>query len=273
MTNAPLRLLRATVEAAARQFGGVGPDLVTMSFTIGALPMRLYIPSGSQERPPLVFFHGGGFISCGLDTHDTICRRLAFASGLRILAVDYRLAPEHPAPAQLEDAIEACRWVLGEPDELGGGSSRIFVGGDSAGGYLAVQCSAALNTDRQHVVGQLLFYPLLHLDAQAWGKFTWKPAPWVGRIAVGLIRRKLGCIVYPPLSSNDLSRMPRTTIISGDILDPVHDDSADFVARLKASNVTADHIVFPRLVHGELNIGGALKAVSRAGEVLRSWHG
>lgn len=219
--------------------------------------MRLYEHPDSGEQRPLLFFHGGGFISCGLDTHDTICRRLAATSGLRVLAVDNRLAPEHPAPAQLEDAIRACRWALDESDEIGGGSGRIFVAGDSAGGYLALRCSAALNSDHQRVAGLLLFYPLMHLDTRAWRERAWKPARWVGRLAVALMRRQLGPMAYPPLSPNELLRMPSTTILSGNAFDPVHDDCADLTARLKTADIAADHIVFPRLFHGELNLGGA----------------
>jgi len=271
MANAPIRLLRTTVEAMARRFGGVGPDLATRSFAIDGLPMRLYEPDGSRGRPPLIFFHGGGFITCGLDSHDAVCRRLAAASGLRILAVDYRLAPEHPAPAQLEDAIRACRWVLDDPDEIRGGSVRIFVAGDSAGGYLALRCAAAMHADDPRVAGLLLIYPLVHLDPRAWGKHAWKPGRWVGRVAVSVMRRQLGQAEYPPLSRDELERMPRTVIISGNALDPVHDDCVDLAAHLKASGVAADHIMFPRLFHGALNIGGALNVVDRAGAILKTW--
>lgn len=88
------------------------------------------------------------------------------ASGLRVLAIGYRLAPDHPPPAQEDDAIAACRWLLDNTGAIGGNATSILVGGDSAGAYLALRCALALDADRPVVVGLVLLYPLLHMDAR-----------------------------------------------------------------------------------------------------------
>lgn len=104
----------------------------------GTLDARLYVPAAAAEPSPLlVYFHGGGWVIGGLDTHDDPCRFLAAHSGVRVLAVDYRLAPEHPFPAAAEDALAAYRWATANPERLGADLGRIGVGGDSAGANLA----------------------------------------------------------------------------------------------------------------------------------------
>ena len=102
----------------------------------GDIPIRLYAPAADAPLPVLVFFHGGGWVIGDLETHDTLCRRLANAVGCLVVSVDYRLAPEHPYPAAAEDAYAATRWVAEHAQAIGGDATRIAVGGDSAGGNL-----------------------------------------------------------------------------------------------------------------------------------------
>ena len=106
----------------------------------GARPARLYRPEGEGPWPTTVFLHGGGFVIGDLDTHDQTCRRLCRDADTVVLSVDYRLAPEHPFPAGLEDALAATRWALEHTDELGG-TDRVGVAGDSAGGNLSAVVS------------------------------------------------------------------------------------------------------------------------------------
>src|SRR6478609_4587841 len=117
------------------------PDVAQVrELKAGAIPLRSYRPLGStgeQVLPVLVYFHGGGWTIGDLDSHDTLCRELANGSGCAVVAVDYRMGPEHRFPAAVDDAIAATRWVQANAASLGLDGSRLAVGGDSAGGNLA----------------------------------------------------------------------------------------------------------------------------------------
>ena len=111
---------------------------VTIPGPAGDIPARHYRPAaGAAPAPLLVFFHGGGFVSCDLETHDAACRLICRDAGVHVLAIDYRLAPEHKAPAAVEDAYAAYRWAREHAQSLGADPRRVAVGGDSAGGCLA----------------------------------------------------------------------------------------------------------------------------------------
>ncbi|HEY2430024.1 MAG TPA: alpha/beta hydrolase, partial [Acidimicrobiales bacterium] len=126
----------------------------------GDIPVRLYgPPDGAAPRGLLVFYHGGGWVICGLDSHDGICRDLAARAGTAVLSVDYRLAPENPFPAAVEDAWAALEWAHTHAAELDADAQRMAVGGDSAGGNLAA-VTALMARDRQLSLRlQLLVYP------------------------------------------------------------------------------------------------------------------
>ena len=129
-----------------------------VSGAVGALDARLYTPAG-QDRPPLVvYFHGGGFVEGDLDTHDEPCRILCRQAGHAVLSVAYRLAPEHPFPAAVDDAVAAFRWAQANADRLGVDDRRIAVGGDSAGGCLAAVVAQITRANRPPAA-QLLIYP------------------------------------------------------------------------------------------------------------------
>jgi acetyl esterase len=270
MASIGIAILRTVVRGLVRVFDKAGPDVSVTSLLIGVLPARLYGPPGSAIRPPLLYFHGGGFLSCGIDTHDGHCRRLAAASGLRVLAVSYRLAPEHPAPAQLDDVIHACQWVLDNADVLGGNAAKLIVGGDSAGAFLAMQCCVAFNRIDRLIIGQVLFYPLIDMNPSAWQR-----AGWTGRIAVTLIGHALGPKRYLPLNPADAAGFPPTLLITGRALDPVYRQAAAFARTLRASGVSVEHLVLPRLLHGAMNLArlsqSAQQAAKSAGETLRRW--
>ena len=146
---------RTAAGSSCRQSSLVGGDQpigAVRDLPVGDLPGRLYVPTGEQDGgstdltapgPLLLFFHGGGWMYGDLDSHDAACRFLAERSGVRVLAVDYRLAPEHPFPAAYEDALEAYRWVVKNAESIGADPERLAVGGDSAGGCLAATTAIA----------------------------------------------------------------------------------------------------------------------------------
>ena len=127
----------------------------------GEIPVRVYTPEGSGPLPGLVYFHGGGFVLCSLDSHDGICRSLANAAGCVVVSVDYRLAPEHPYPAAPEDCYAATQWVAKNGAELGIDVTRLAIGGDSAGGNLtAVTALLARDRGGPALRFQLMIYPV-----------------------------------------------------------------------------------------------------------------
>ena len=143
---------RRTILRHAAMAGGDQPIGAVRDLPVGDLPGRLYVPTGeddggstdlSELGPLLLFFHGGGWMYGDLDSHDAACRFLAERSGVRVLAVDYRLAPEHPFPAAYDDALAAYRWVVEHAESIGADPERLAVGGDSAGGNLAASTAIA----------------------------------------------------------------------------------------------------------------------------------
>lgn len=141
---------------------------VTIDGPGGPLALRIYRGRDDAQLPCLLFLHGGGFVIGGLDTHDRQCRRLASQAGICVVAVDYRLAPEHPFPAALEDVATALRWLHAEAGALGIAADAIGVAGDSAGGNLAaVLALLARDGEVPPVVFQALLYPVLDLTCSS----------------------------------------------------------------------------------------------------------
>jgi acetyl esterase len=214
-----------------------------------------------------VFFHGGGFVICDLETHDSLCRWLADSSGMPLLSVDYRLAPEAPFPAQLDDGEAAVRWAIANADALGLDPRRLLLAGDSAGGYIAVALAARLNAERPGAVaGQALLYPLLELDDDAWASSIFAHARIVGRVAVGYIRSQLGpeSAAATSLVGIDPALMPPTLIAAGGHLDPCRPDARRLAERLRAAGRPVTLLEYPRLPHGFGSITHLSVAARRA---------
>ena len=230
----------------------------------GALNARLYIPRDTAPGAPLmIYWHGGGFTFCDSGTHDALCRRLAHGSGVTILSVDYRLAPEHPWPAQLEDAMAAARWVLERESRTSGGPASIVLGGDSAGGYLALACARALNAERPGTVPlTCLIYPLLHLEDEIWATEN-AGLRRLGRVAVGFIRTRL---VEPPpsLLEAQIGGDPACVLTYGGPADPVSPDCRVYQAELERLGVPLYARCFTPLPHGYANMTHFLPAARAA---------
>lgn len=243
----------------------------------GPLEARLYTPqSATPDGPLLLFFHGGGFVACDLDTHDALCARLADAGGFRVLSCSYRLAPEHAFPSQLDDAIAAARWTVANAEALGADPARLAIGGDSAGGYLALATAAALPGA---FVGQVLIYPLLHLEDDIWAKSMSRDTRVLGRIAVRYIEAQLatGGVRAPSLLTNGALAALPTVIVAGGALDPCAPDAVACAERLGTLGAPVVRREFPALIHGFANLTHTSAAARRAveetghlaGEMLR----
>ena len=232
---------------------------------------RLMVPQNALDvGPAIVFFHGGGFVLGGMDSHEAMCRRLAQAAGMRVILATYRLAPEFVYPAQIEDAETIVRWVLAHADELGVNPDTLMLGGDSAGGYLAITLTRMLNAERARTVkGQVLFYPLMQLEDAAWANTVVRDSRVLGRLAISYINAQFKGHPPPSLLGSAEAATPRTIISVGGQMDPVRPDVLVYAAELRAAGVAVTLFEHGRLPHGFGNLThvspDARKAMSEVG--------
>ncbi|MFG2463018.1 alpha/beta hydrolase [Streptomyces sp. NPDC048523] len=223
------------------------------------IPVRVYARRGGQEPAPcLLFFHGGGFVTGNLDTEDARCREYTRRTGVTVVSVDYRLAPEHPFPCAFEDSYDALVWVAANADELGVDTGRIIVGGTSAGGALtAAVCLAARDLDGPAVAHQLLLYPVVDhvMHTRSMKEFDATPG-WHARNNVHMWRHYLGTdapenvsAYAAPGEAGDLSRLPSAYVMTIEF-DPLRDEGIDFGRRLLAAGVSVQLHHFPGTFHG-----------------------
>jgi acetyl esterase/lipase len=251
----------------------------------GDVAVRVYEPAGSSaEGPTVVWFHGGGFCVGDLESTDGTCRRLATASGMRVVSVDYRLAPEHPYPAGVDDCWAALRWVGEHAAELGGDPDRIAVAGDSAGGNLAaVMAHLARENGGPALAFQLLWYPVVTADLSLPSHTENAFAPVLDREVIDafltwylpdleITDPKALPITLAPANAADLSGLPPAYIGTAEH-DPLRDDGARYAELLNAAGVPAELSNEPTLVHGyasfSLVIPAAAEATNRGLAALR----
>lgn len=237
----------------------------------GPLPARLYVPLGAGETGPLLlFFHGGGFVLGDIETHDAFCVRLADTAKVRVISCRYRLAPEAAFPAQLDDALAAFRWIEQRLADFDAAS--LSLGGDSAGGYLAVAATARINAQTPGAVkAQVLVYPLLTLDDELWASTVMRDSRIVGRLAVQFIKAQLASTDAASLLRGDHAATPPTMIVAGGQLDPCRPDAVVYAQELRDAGVAIEERYFPAEPHGFINLthvsAPARKAVAEIGEM------
>lgn len=256
---------------------------VTVAGADSSLPARLYVPEECADNtsPLLVFYHGGGFVICDLETHDAPCRLLAQHSGCRVLSVDYRLAPEHKFPAAADDALAAFRDVVARADEFGADPARIAVGGDSAGGQLAtVTAQQALADGGPAPAFQLLIYPVCDFAEKypsyhlfTTGFFlTEAQMDWFGQHYLSP-DDDLDDPKASPIKAGPLNGLAPAHIITAGF-DPLRDEGEAYAAKLKADDVEVTLRRHSTLIHGFINMAGANRtshdAVCEMAGVLRA---
>jgi len=234
----------------------------------GPLEGRLYQPIGvAADAPLLLYFHGGGFVVSDLDTHEALCIRLADAGRMRVLSAEYRLAPEHRYPAQLDDAMAVTRWMLGEGASVLDLGRGMAVGGDSAGAYLAASTAAHLHADFPGAIkAQLLLYPLLHLDGAVWAGSLFEETRAIGWAAVQYINAQLlsaGVTAPSLLSLTEIAPL-ESVIVAGGALDPCKPDAVALTDLLRAAGREVVWRDYPDLMHGFGNLTHVSEAARRA---------
>lgn len=238
----------------------------------GPMRVRLYRPAGSVARlvPTILFFHGGGFVLGSLEGYDLPCRYFCARSGCAILAVDYRLAPEHKFPAAIEDGLAAFHWLATEGQTLGLDPARIVLGGESAGATIAAVVAQETRGAPQPAYLQWLIYPATDLEQERPSHVSCGERFLLTRSDLEWFRELyldgLGQLTEPrisPIRAPDLSGVPPALVFTAGF-DPLRDEGRAYAERLTEAGVRAVHREFDSLVHGFVCMRGALPAAARA---------
>jgi acetyl esterase len=231
----------------------------------GPIPLRLYRGQGATEarpQPALIYFHGGGWVIGDLESHDQVCRALANAASSIVVAVDYRLAPEHKFPAAAEDAMAALEWIASNAARLGIDAARLAIGGDSAGGNLAaVAAIDASDRGASRIRLQFLVYPAADMSRE-WpsaerhaqqlpltrAAMNWFIAHYVRSPADKADWRA------SPLRAASLKGLPPAFIVTAGF-DPLCDEGQAYAQALRTAGVSVVHELFAGQIHGFLSMG------------------
>jgi acetyl esterase/lipase len=247
----------------------------------GPVPLRIYRPSRSATAPVLVYFHGGGMVLGSNHSFEPLARTLASVSDATVVAVDYRLAPENPPPAQFDDAYSATTWVADNSDRIGVDPTRLAVVGDSAGGSLAAAVTlAARDHGGPAICCQVLLYPGLDRDMAAPSIVTLADAPMLSHDDIcymhDLADSGAGAphdAYRVPAYANDLSGLPPAIVVSAEC-DPIRDWGERYATRLRDARVQVTMTRYPGMYHGFLMRSDATArgrlAVAEVGALLRA---
>jgi acetyl esterase len=238
------------------------------------VPIRVYRPEGEGPFPTVILFYGGGFVIGGLDSHDVPCRHLVRESGCGVVAVDYRLAPEHPFPAAVEDAHAALEWIDANPDEVDD-DGRLAVMGDSAGGDLAAAVSLmARDRDGSEIDRQVLVYPAVSpredwpsREANAEGYYLeGSDMEWFGECYSGSDVHEANPYAFPLVACSRADLPPATVLTAG--FDPLRDEGAAYAEALEDADVDVEHRNYPGIIHAFFTMLASPVELDRAHEAV-----
>lgn len=242
---------------------GVVAETTSVATPMHDIPIRVYRLAGRKPAAVVVYFHGGGFILGGLDSHDDVCAELCGGTGFEVVSVDYRLAPEHRHPAAFDDAMNAFEWATAVYD------LPVVLAGDSAGGNLAAAVSHATRGHVRKPIGQVLIYPGLGGDQSRGSYVKHAEAPMLTVRDLHFYQDirtggedRTGDITMSPLADGDFANLPPTVIVSAEC-DPLSSDGEAYGERVVAAEGQAFWCEEPGLVHGYLR---ARHTVARARE-------
>jgi len=263
LESLPIPEARRLLRRQTRLAGGDQPIGAVRDLPVGDRNGRLYVPTGATSPGPLmVFFHGGGFIYGDLDTHDPACRFFAEHSGVRVLSVDYRLAPEHPFPAAHDDCVASYRWVVEHAESLGADSARLAVGGDSAGGALAATTALAAAREDLPLAFQLLIYPMTDLRGGSDSRQAFNRRLIITQEFMDLSDEcylATAADITDPRASpllNDVpdGLAPAYVVTAG--FDPLRDEGEAYARMLADAGVPIELRRFPEHIHGFIHVVG-----------------
>lgn len=228
------------------------------------LAARLYVPHAEEGKAIIVYFHGGSFVVGDLDTHDALCRRLAVDTGMRLLAVDYRLAPEHPFPAGVDDAADALRFVVAHRSRYGPADARVIAMGDSAGATLVAVAAASTRHEGLGLAAQVLIYPTLGPEmltdsAHDYGHgylleidhLRYDYGRYLGEVTDHTDPR------ISPLLYGDLTGAPPAIVVVAEC-DPLRDEGLAYAGLLEHFAVPVESLEAKGMVHGFVRLGGVI---------------
>jgi acetyl esterase len=247
----------------------------------GELQVRLYRPAGDRPLPALLYFFGGGWVLGTIDTADGVSRSLANSSGALVVVAGYRLAPEHPFPAAIDDCYATLRWVAEHADEIGADPARLAVGGDSAGGNLAAAVALRARDDDLALAGQILVYPntdqladdesmraaddpfLFNRHSVAWYRQHYLVSP-----------EDAGSPLASPLRAASLAGLAPALVITARY-DPLRDQGEAYAGRLADEGVDVEACCYQGMSHGFFTMAGTVDAsrtaLAQAAAKLRTW--
>jgi acetyl esterase len=272
------KLGRAVVQPDPPELASV--EDTTVPSPHGPIPVRVYKPKTlkSSPAPALIFYHGGGWVICDLDSHHTVCAEIADQAGFMVFSVDYRLAPEHKFPAAAVDAIAATEWIVANAAKFGIDKTKVFVGGDSAGGNLtAVVTLNARANGGPKFAGQVLIYPATdmamthpsHSNPDTDVLLTNSMMRWFidhylnGTTDVDDWRAS-------PSRAKDLKGLPQAFLMTAGA-DPLHDEGVDYKDRLKASGVEVTYSDYPGQFHGFWTMGKLIPEANKLTAEVAQW--
>lgn len=262
----------ARAAVAARRAPNPSPEAVGRieEHQIGpGVRTRVYVPDSTTPTPLIVFAHGGGFVFCDLDSHDGICRAMCNATESVVVSVDYRLAPEHRAPAAVDDVYLALEWAHARATQFNADPGRLAVAGDSAGGNLAaVVAIAARDRGGPPVHAQALLYPVIDDDFETDSYRRYADGYYNTRAAMQWYWRQYApegalTVDMSPMRADSLADLPQTVVVTAG-LDPLHDEGTTYAQRLRADNVPVRHLDFPGLFHGFLSFPSLTESYAAA---------
>ncbi|MEM1307554.1 MAG: alpha/beta hydrolase, partial [Pseudomonadota bacterium] len=236
----------------------------------GAIPIRVYSPAGPGPHPGIVHFHGGGFVIGDLDSHDTIARRMALGADCMVVAVDYRLAPEHRYPAAVEDALDVWRWLVSNGGDINVDSQRIAVCGDSAGATLSAIITQTARDEGVPIRAQVLFYPLVDMAERHPSHDEHKATP---PISADVLAYFFGHYLGPnadefdltdprlsPLHAAHFADLPPAFVMTAG-LDPLRDEGHAYAQRLSEAGCEVVYTCATGTIHGVLRMGRLIPVV------------
>jgi acetyl esterase len=265
----PVRAVRLMTDSRADElFGAADPVAAVSDTTASGVPVRIYVPTATPEAPPtegaVVYFHGGGWVIGSLRSHDRLCRTLAARTRVPLIAVDYRLAPEHPFPAAIEDAWAVTQWAARRYD-------RVIVAGDSAGGQLATSVALRARDAGLRLALQALVYPVTDhaFDTGSYREFTdplslneatmrWFWDHYLSGGAAGETRD------HSPLRAVELTGVAPALLITAGA-DPLRDEAEAYAERLRAAGVAVQLHRYEGMIHGFIRMAAI---VDQAGEAI-----